>query len=271
MEGIDGIIGTNVLKHCILKLDYSNKKGYLIPFNKLEKAGSIEKYEKTKINKNSHISIEIDKNKYEMLIDTGAVNIYLDLDNSIYIKDLIKLEKLKSEHKSAYSLRQVEIEKCKSESGFSIEKLKLKPIIYNRYKFKNHLFQKHKSLIAGLNFISELNWIFDYMHNTVYIAKNNNRKLILDSYKYKIKDPVVYSKDGSLNITWYDDKNPLQNIFDIKSSDRIYAINNISYKACIEKFGKDKGADLFFRALYSLDFNTVTIIRNGEKKVLKRK
>ncbi len=271
MKNIDGIIGTNILKHCILKLDYSNKKGYLIPFNKFKKADVIGEYEKTKIDINSHISIEIDKNQYKMLIDSGAVNTYLDLDNSVYIKDLIKLKKLKSEHKSAYSLRQVEIEKCKSESGFSIGKLKLKPIIYNSYKFKKHFFQKNKTLIAGLNFISELNWIFDYMHNTVYIAKDNNRKFILDSYKYKIKDPVLCSKDGSLNITWYFDKNPLQNIFDIKSSDRIYAINNISYKSCIEKFGEDKGVDLFFRTLYSLDFDTITVIRNGRKLELRRK
>ncbi len=271
LKNIHGIIGTDILKHCILKLDYSNKKGFFIPFNKFETSKFIKKYEKVKINKNSYITVKLDDRDYKMLIDSGAENLSLDIDNSIQIRDAIQLRKITSKYNYIYSSYNFEGDVRKSNLGFNINKINIKPIIYTTYPFKNFLSQRKREFSCGINFISKLDWIFDYANNYVYILKPDDFSLSFDLSNYKIKEAFSYPKEYGILFLWEKDKNPLQDIFDIKKDDKVFAINQTSYKECIEKFGKNKGYDIFLDVLYSLDFDTITVIRNGKKITLARK
>ncbi len=271
IKNIDGLIGTDVLKKSILKLDYSNKKGYFIPFSQFKNSKELEEYEKIGINKHSCIEIQNRNQNYNMLIDSGAESMGIDIDDSIIISDAEKLKPLKVHHEYIFSSYNFEGTICKSKTGFKINTLNIQPIAYTSYPFKNSLFNTKVELSGGIKFISKLNWIFDYANNYVYISKSADFNMLDCLQDYEVKDVFFYPKVYALQLIWKNNKNPIKKHFDIKSYDKIFGINGTTYKECVEKFGNDKAYKIFGDTIQSLDFDTITVIRNGKKLLLNRR
>lgn len=268
LKNIHGIIGTDILQKCILNLDYSKGKGYLIPrsiFNDKE----YSKYEKLKIDKKSLMPVEIENKKYKLLVDSGAEGIFLDIDNRITFSDSVVVKNIESKYDTIISSIKIDGKLCRSQKGIKINNILINDIVYQTYKLSKKFIFNSESIIAGIVFISKLDWIFDYHNNSVYIFKPDN--FTSDFKEYKIKEVVLYRKLNALWLKWENNENPLIDITDIKSSDKIIEVNGVSFKDCIEKLGYEKGYDVFLSGIESLDFNSITVMREDKKVVLNRK
>lgn len=268
LKNIHGIIGTDILQKCILKLDYSKGKGYLIP-RQIFDDKEYSRYEKVKIDKKSLMPVEVENKKYKLLVDSGAAGVFLDIDNKITFTDSVVLKNIETQYNTIVSPMKINGKLCLSQKGIKLNNITIGDIVYQTYKFSKKFIFAAEDIVAGMIFISKLNWIFDYYNSSVYIFKPDN--FTSDFKEYKIEEVVLYRKLNALWLKWKNNENPLINITDIKNSDKIIEINGVPFKDCIEKLGYEKGYDVFLSGIESLDFDSLTVIRENKKVILNRK
>lgn len=166
---IDGVIGRNILNNFIMILDFENKKMLLLR-NKEE----IPIYNATlattvPISQTSEIPIILENHNDRMLIDTGSDGYVLKYEFGLL------LSKERAEERTFYT------------SGKEIKHVVKKDIIdirignivvtyfpvYRIVSFKN--FFSYQQLVAGMEFICQFNWIFNFRDSEVTVIVPNKR------------------------------------------------------------------------------------------------
>ncbi|MCX7656563.1 MAG: hypothetical protein N2Z76_08575 [Treponemataceae bacterium] len=262
-DGIDGIIGMDILSNFALILDYQQEQGFLlnslISLEMKKRLNLLDSTDITMKNRSPQITLRIGKERYFFLIDTGAsfsALLYKKIPHIEWEKQTIFY---KSELTTLNQEEENDFFRIAKINNIMIGNKRIENLIA-RINYKISFSNIIGSL--GINFLQEGIFLFDFINKRLYFHIPDNYCFYADATGLLKCTFFSNSEEndksiGFLLIKEIDSENPLFSKYKLRVGDKIIRIDN---KEIIMKKQSNK---ININELFNLNFETITIERDG--------